>query len=81
MSARLLKFWKNIPVFFLLCPILDTRISVLHPFFLSRSGYPPWILKSGGLESSGLSLSSAEQKKQENILRLYEKINPQTLLC
>ena len=38
-------------------PKLDTRISfvcsssVLRP--LSRSGYPPWILKRGGLKSSG----------------------------
>ena len=38
-------------------PILDTRISVLRPSPY-RSQYPPplWILKRGGLESSGLML-------------------------
>ena len=34
---------------------LDTRISVLRS---SRSGDPPWILKRGGLESSGRIPSS-----------------------
>ena len=37
-------------------PILDTRISMLHA--PSRSDHPPWILKQGGLESSGQILSS-----------------------
>ena len=36
-------------------PILDRRDPVLLLLLLcmSRSGYPPWILKRGGLESSG----------------------------
>ena len=37
-------------------PKLDTRFSVRPP--PSRSGYPPWILKRGGLESSGRIPSS-----------------------
>ena len=41
-------------------PKLDTRISfVLRSFVCSsRSGDPPWILKRGGLESSGRMASS-----------------------
>ena len=35
-------------------PKLDTRISFVRPPPPpSRSGYPPWILKRAGLESSG----------------------------
>ena len=34
-------------------PKLDTRISVRPSVRPSRSGDPPWILKRGGLESSG----------------------------
>ena len=38
--------------------ILDTRISIGLSSFVhvSRSRYPPWILKRGGLESSGKRL-------------------------
>ena len=40
-------------------PKLERRISFVRPFVcLSRSGYPPWILKRGGLESSGRIPSS-----------------------
>ena len=40
-------------------PILNTRINRLWTSLpLSRSGYPPWILKRGGLESSGQNGSS-----------------------
>ena len=40
-------------------PILDTRIFRLCPSFrVSRSGDPHWILKWGGLESSGQIASS-----------------------
>ena len=42
-------------------PILEKRSTVLLLLLLcmSRSGYPPWILKWGGLESSGQRLISS----------------------
>ena len=42
-------------------PILERRSTILLLLLLcmSRSGYPPWILKRGGLESSGRRLISS----------------------
>ena len=39
-------------------PILERRSTVLLLLCMSRSGDPPWILKRGGLESSGRRLIS-----------------------
>ena len=45
---------------FFLNPKLDARISFVRPFVcMSRSYYPPWILKRAGLESSGRRLISS----------------------
>ena len=43
-------------IYMFIYPILDTRISSVR---LSRSDHPPWILKRGGLESSGQRLISS----------------------
>ena len=59
-------------VFVLMYPILDKRISGLSP---PRSGYPPWILKRGGLESSGRRLISPIGKKKENSIFFLRKKN------
>ena len=40
-------------------PKLERMISVRSFVCMSRSGYPPWILKRGGLESSGRRLISS----------------------
>ena len=45
--------------------LLDTRISVCPSVRPSScSGYPPWILKQGGLESSGQRLISSNGKNK-----------------
>ena len=45
---------KYVKTSILWSPLFDTRISVrLSILCPSRSDYPPWILKRGGLESSG----------------------------
>ena len=46
-------------------PILDTRIFVLCPLFVTLRGNPPWILKRCGLESSGRRLISSIGKTKE----------------
>ena len=39
----------------------------------SRSGYPPWILKQGGLESSGQRLREDIRKKSRLLLDIVQK--------
>ena len=57
----LLRLIQSLMIDYLINPILNRRISVrpsvLRP--LSHSDHPPWIMKRGGLESSGWRLISA----------------------
>ena len=54
-TAGLIAFWIS-----RMHPLFDTRISVRPGFRLRNAqGPPPWIVKRGGLESSGRGLISS----------------------
>ena len=55
----------NKHLFLVFYPILDTRIYVCLSVCVSRSGYPSWILKRDGLESSVQRLISSIGKTKK----------------